>query len=595
MAFDLVKLSQRDPKWKNDKLGNSTLTLGSSGCAVSAVAMLLSGYGYSETPGSLNSDLKSHGGFAGAAIVWGAVSALYPKVKFANIIICRDSDAPLAAIDASMASGKPVLVEVDSSPASGLQTHWVVLYAKRGSDYLMLDPWPLPSDAGEALLTPRYSQGKPLKRMISAAVWYEAQGSGAPVTPPPSNTPSTVGASMVVRVQDGLDMGLRLRSEPTTSAATVDLELSGALLAVLEPLEVANVKVGQYNQWLKVRDPRGREGFVAAWYVTKAEIVKSPLPSVPEEPATPPASPKEETPPSPAPETPATSTLTVYVSQVVGVSGLRLRSEPSAAGPLVKVLRAGWALTVLDPADAAKPKIGKQDAWLNVRDTENATGYVAAWLVTLETGNGPVPASPPATTPTTPPGSPTTPPVPTPTPGLIVGVLPSVGSSGLRMRSQPSLAGALVTLVPAGHQLFVLEPEAEARAKIGVTDKWLSVRDPTGKTGYVAAWFVQEAKLATVAPPTGENVAFSVAEAGEAVETLTVHVAGLPAGTPGLCLRESPASDGKVIKLLPSYLPLAVLDEPEAAEQRIGIYNDWLHVREPGGVDGYVAAWFVTR
>jgi hypothetical protein len=135
MAFNLVKLSQRDPKWKGDKLGTSSLTLGTSGCAVSSVAILLSGYGYSETPGSLNSKLKTKGGFIGAAIVWGAISVIYPKVKFSNIIISRDSDAPLAAIDASIARGRPVLVEVDSSPASGLQTHWVVLYAKKGSDY----------------------------------------------------------------------------------------------------------------------------------------------------------------------------------------------------------------------------------------------------------------------------------------------------------------------------------------------------------------------------------------------------------------------------------------------------------------------------
>jgi len=216
MAFNLVKLSQRDSKWKDDKLGTSSLTLGASGCAVSSVAMLLSGYGYNETPGSLNNKLKTRGGFIGAAIVWGAISAIYPRVKFSNIIICRDSDAPLAAIDASIARGQPVLVEVDSSPASGLQTHWVVLYAKKGSDYLMLDPWPLPSDSGEALLTPRYSQDKPLKRTITATVWYDAQASGVPVSPPPSNTPSTVGAIILVRVQDGLDMGLRLRSEPST-------------------------------------------------------------------------------------------------------------------------------------------------------------------------------------------------------------------------------------------------------------------------------------------------------------------------------------------------------------------------------------------
>jgi uncharacterized protein YgiM (DUF1202 family) len=581
MAFHPVKLSQRDPRWKGDKLGTSSLTLGNSGCAVSSVAMLLSGYGYSETPGSLNSKLKTKGGFIGAAIVWGAMNALYPKVKFSNIIICRDSDAPLAAIDASLARGQPVLVEVDSSPAAGLQTHWVVLYARKGSDYLMLDPWPLPADSGEALLTPRYSQGKSLKRTITATVWYDAQASGVPVSPAPSNTPSTVGASIVVRVQDGLDMGLRLRSGPTTAAATVDLEASGTLLAVLEPLDVASPKVGQFNQWLKVRDPQGREGYVAAWYVEKAEIVPAP-PSVPS-PAPPAEPPKTEPPGSPA--------LTVYVSQSVGDAGLRLRGEPGPAGPLVTVLKAGRALTVLDPAGSAKPKVGVQDAWIKVRDGEGHTGYVAAWLVTLRTGGG---ITPPATPPDSPPVSP--PPETPPAPGLIVSVLPAIGSSGLRMRAQPGLAGSLVTVIPAGEELTVLEPEAPARAKLGVMNQWLSVRDSTGKTGYVAAWFVGEVKPQAMPALISGDVSFEVGEPPGAPEQhLTVHVTGLPGGAGGLYLRAAPSGDGKILRLLPAYLPLEVLDPPEEAEQKIGVFKAWLYVREPGGAEGHVAAWFITR
>ena len=580
MAFNLVKLSQRDPKWKDDKLGTSSLSLGASGCAVASVAMLLSGHGYSETPGSLNARLKTRGGFIGAAIVWGAVNALYPKVKFSNIILCRDSDAPLAAIDASIAGGQPVLVEVDSSPAAGLQTHWVVLYARKGSDYLMLDPWPLPSDPGEAPLTPRYSQGKSLKRTITAAVWYDAQASGVPVSPPPSNTPSTVGASILVRVQDGLDMGLRLRSEPTTTAATVDLEASGTLLAVLEPLEVASPKVGQYAQWLKVRDPQGREGYVAAWYVQKAEIVVS-LPPVPA--PTPTSEPPKTEPPSAPPEAPA---LTVYVSQSVGDAGLRLRSEPSPAGQLVTVLKAGGALTVLDPADEARPKVGVQDAWIKVRDGADHTGHVAAWLVSLQTGGGTPPAAPPVSPPASPPST------TVPAAGMVVSVLPTVGSSGLRMRAQPSLAGALLTVIPAGDKLTALEPEAQARAKLGVTNQWLSVRDSTGKVGYVAAWFLHEVKP----PAASGDVSFDVGEPAEETEPLlTVHVSGLSGSSGGLYLRAAPATGGKILRLLPAYLPLEVLDPPEEAEGKIGVFNAWLHVREAGGGEGYVAAWFVTR
>jgi hypothetical protein len=259
------------------------------------------------------------------------------------------------------------------------------------------------------------------------------------------------------------------------------------------------------------------------------------------------------------------------------------------------VLKAGRALTVLDPAADAKKKIGVQDAWIKVRDGQGRTGYVAAWLVTLQAA-GATPPPPPVSPPPSADTGGGAGPAPTPAPGIIVSVLPTVGSSGLRMRAQPNLGGSLVTVIPAGEELTALEPEARARAKLGVTNQWLNARDSTGKTGYVAAWFVQEVKPQAVPAAVSADLSFDVGEAAaEAEPRLTVHVAGLPGGAGGLYLRAAPASDGKILHLLPAYLPLEVLDPAEEAEQKIGIFNAWLHVREPAGGEGYVAAWFITR
>ena len=50
MSFKLVNYSQQDPQWKNDILGfgDHNDTIGYVGCALTAVAMLLSGHGYDE-------------------------------------------------------------------------------------------------------------------------------------------------------------------------------------------------------------------------------------------------------------------------------------------------------------------------------------------------------------------------------------------------------------------------------------------------------------------------------------------------------------------------------------------------------------------
>ena len=142
MSFNLVYLSQTDSQWKNDLLGfgDPGDTIGYIGCALTATAMLLSGHGYPETPKTLNEKLKNVGGFVSAAIIWSAVNKIHPNVSLKAYIPCSTSDAPLAQIDASLATGQPAIVQVDRSPASGIQTHWVVIYARKGDDYLMLNP-----------------------------------------------------------------------------------------------------------------------------------------------------------------------------------------------------------------------------------------------------------------------------------------------------------------------------------------------------------------------------------------------------------------------------------------------------------------------
>ena len=40
---------------------------------------------------------------------------------------------------------------------------------------------------------------------------------------------------------------------------------------------------------------------------------------------------------------------------------------------------------------------------------------------------------------------------------------------------------------------------------------------------------------------------------------------------------------------------LTVLEPVVSAQAKIGVYGQWLNVREPGGQTGYVAAWYIQR
>lgn len=403
MSFKPVYLSQQDPKWKSDILGfgDPEDTIGYVGCALTSVAMLLSGHGYAETPKTLNQKLKNVQGFVSAAIRWGSVSQVYSNVTVRSNISCTTSPAPLELIDAAIAAGQPAIVQVDSSPASGIQTHWVVLYAKRDDDYLMLDPWPYQPDiTKEDLLMKRYSRGNPLKRAISHVILYEAFGAGGTMSTPstPGTTPVPTGG-VYARVKDSVTWGLNVRSSIDTSSMANVLAVvpAGTQLALLEADGAS--KIGAVNQWVRLRTPQGQEGFAAAWYLEA-------VPEAPPAPVTEPAPRPIEVPPAPIPETPSTPSvpgvpvtpsvpteppldemqddkLTVLVSSAVGISGLRLRKSPSKGGALIKILKAGTRLIVLDPTKKAKARIGKANQWLHVRTPDNQRGYVSAEYVTL--------------------------------------------------------------------------------------------------------------------------------------------------------------------------------------------------------------------
>ena len=395
MPFKLVYYSQQDPQWKGDKLGfgkQESDTIGYIGCALTSVAMMLSGHGYTETPKTLNKKLQNVDGFAGAGIRWYQVSQLYPQIRINSIIKCNDTPAPLAQIDAALAAGQPAIVQVDSTPAPGVLTHYVVLYARKDNDYLMLDPWPYQSDVKkETYLMPRYSQGNPLQRSILQIVLYEnvaadgiilMPGASAPSTetPQPQPVPVPVSTGPQARVKDDVTWGLNIRSSEDTSskANIVTVVPAGAVLAIIE--QGGASKIGGINQWVRVRTPNGKEGLAAAWYLEKVPGT----PTAPELEST--TSPTSEAPtsettvedPEATPESaPQKSKLVVRVKK----SGLRVYEASAGKGKVLSTEKTGAKLVVVEDANKAVAKIGTPGKWLNVKATNNKRGFVDAGSV----------------------------------------------------------------------------------------------------------------------------------------------------------------------------------------------------------------------
>ena len=130
--IDLPPLSQRDPRWKDIKLGYSTWrTIGSDGCLVTDFAMI-----FGVTPAEFNARMQAVGGFTDAKVYWKMVKVAYPDSEYLKYIECYYVPAPLNEIDALLAQRIPVMVHVTRNG----YMHWVTIIGKDGDDYIINDP-----------------------------------------------------------------------------------------------------------------------------------------------------------------------------------------------------------------------------------------------------------------------------------------------------------------------------------------------------------------------------------------------------------------------------------------------------------------------
>jgi hypothetical protein len=260
---------------------------------------------------------------------------------------------------------------------------------------------------------------------------------------------------------------------------------------------------------------------------------------------------------------------------------LALRSDPTVSGHLWKRMVKGTELICLEPKTTAKAKIGVNNQWINVQEPNGDQGFVAAWYVSDTKGGAP--ATPAGTTPAAPkPASATTPAVAAK--ALPAGALLFLPIEELAFRSKPEITPeTLVRRIPLTEQLVSLEPPQFAIPKVGVTGQWLKVRDQQNKEGFVAAWYVKYASGATA----------QQAAATTPATVMTTGALKVRATAEAIALRKQPVvSDATLIKRLPLGTEFTVT-EPNA-EGKIGRNDQWLKVKDPGGVEGFVAAWFVA-
>ncbi len=175
----VTSFSQRDPRWANELLGTSALTISKAGCLLTCVSTIVADWGGATDPALLNSWLRANGGFVnGGLLLFGASARLGAQVV--DYLDCTYTPAPVARMREALAAGQAVFAATDWSPGGAVQTHWVRILALDARDGQVMDPWQMPGQELVPLSTYLASDWDPA-RGIFQVLFYRPSSARAVV------------------------------------------------------------------------------------------------------------------------------------------------------------------------------------------------------------------------------------------------------------------------------------------------------------------------------------------------------------------------------------------------------------------------------
>ncbi len=135
--------AQRDNRWKNDKLGTSSVTVGDFGCAITAIAMMDSAFDPKDpwNPRQVNNYFTQKGGYANKnLVIWSMIERLLPNSDYLGADWTPNSDAPVGKIRTHLDSGGLALLQVGFG-GDAAKMHFVLAVGYEGDDIIFMDPW----------------------------------------------------------------------------------------------------------------------------------------------------------------------------------------------------------------------------------------------------------------------------------------------------------------------------------------------------------------------------------------------------------------------------------------------------------------------
>lgn len=143
---EYINWRQTDPKWSSIRVGNSSGTLGSIGCLITSISILIEKSGCNTmikpfNPGTFLEALNKHNGFDSSGnLQYAAVTKAVPAFKYVGNqdLKGKTKDEKLSLIKQYLDSGYYLTAEVKGA-TKGSQ-HWVAVIRVENNNVIMVDP-----------------------------------------------------------------------------------------------------------------------------------------------------------------------------------------------------------------------------------------------------------------------------------------------------------------------------------------------------------------------------------------------------------------------------------------------------------------------
>jgi hypothetical protein len=159
------------------------------------------------------------------------------------------------------------LLESDGPSKIGAVNQWVRVRTPQGREGFAA-AWYLEAIA----VTPSTPVPEPVPTPIEEPATVPTPTPESPSTPSTPTEPPTeekIDDKLIVLVSSAVGTsGLRLRKTPSKGGALITILKAGTRLNVLDATKKAKARIGQANQWLHVRTPENKRGYVSAEFVS---------------------------------------------------------------------------------------------------------------------------------------------------------------------------------------------------------------------------------------------------------------------------------------------------------------------------------------